>query len=234
MKKDSTTGRLLNEVSEQLTFENLVTEEKETPEIIPILSGKFQPRKVEELLPDVDIIPDTYIIYPTGGYHPFHGVSNTPPKYQQKIWPYVKRIKFGEKYKSEEKLNKIRRGVLREGQKLTQINPYLVDGYAFINVERTERYKKRDHRTGKNGKGKEYMTNKKKIMRFHRLIALAWIPNPDNKPMVLHIDDDRTNYLINNLKWGTGKENQEGSMARRPDTMEQKYQDLINKGVIKG
>ena len=70
-------------------------------------------------------------------------------------------------------------------------------------------------------------------MRFHRLIALAWIPNPDNKPMVLHIDDDRTTYLINNLKWGTGKENQEGSMARRPDTMKQKYLDCINKGFIK-
>ena len=221
------------EVSEQLKFENLVSEEEKTPEIIPILPGEFQPRKIEELLSGIDILPDTYIIYPTGGYHPFHGVPNTSPKYQQKIWPYVKRIKFGEKYKSEEILNNIRKGVLREGQKLTQVNPYLVEGYALVNLERTERYKKRDLRQLKNGKTSEYMTNKKKIMRFHRLIALAWIPNPDNKPMVLHIDDDRTNYLINNLKWGTGKENQEGSMARRPDTMKQKYLDCINKGFIK-
>ena len=58
------------EVSEQLKFENLVPEEEKTPEIIPILPGEFQPRKVEELLPNV--LADTYIIYPTGGYHLFY------------------------------------------------------------------------------------------------------------------------------------------------------------------
>ena len=35
------------EVSEQLKFENLLPKEKETPEIIPILPGELQPRKVE-------------------------------------------------------------------------------------------------------------------------------------------------------------------------------------------
>jgi len=55
----------------QLKFENLVPEEKKTPEIILTLPGEFQPRKVEELVPEMDILLDTYIIYPTGGYHPF-------------------------------------------------------------------------------------------------------------------------------------------------------------------
>ena len=81
-------------VKEQLTFENLVPEEKKTPEIIPILPGEFQPRKVEELLPDANLPPDTYLIYPTGGYHPFYGVPNTFPRYQLPIWPRVVRIKF--------------------------------------------------------------------------------------------------------------------------------------------
>ena len=83
-------------------------------------------------------------------------------------------------------------------------------------------------------KTNEYMTNRKKIMLFHRLVALAWIPNPDNKSLVLHINDDRTNYLVNNLKWGTGKENQAGRIGTRPDTMEQKYQSLVDQGIIKG
>ena len=100
------------EVSEQLKFENLVKEEKKTPEIIPILPGEFQPRKVEELLPEMDILPDTYIIYPNGGYHPFYGVPNTLPRYQEKIWPFVKRIKFSEHFSSEEKRDNARRALM--------------------------------------------------------------------------------------------------------------------------
>ena len=34
----------------QLTFENLVKEEKETPEIIPIRADGLQPRKVEDVI----------------------------------------------------------------------------------------------------------------------------------------------------------------------------------------
>ena len=79
---------------EQLKFENLLPKEKETPEIIPIRADGLQPRKVEELLPDANILLDTYLIYPDGGYHPFYGVPNTLPRYQEKIWPYIKRIKF--------------------------------------------------------------------------------------------------------------------------------------------
>ena len=62
---------------------------------------ELQPRKVEELLPNDNILPNTYLIYPTGGYHPFYGVKNTLPRYQQKIWPYVKRIKFSKRWKGK-------------------------------------------------------------------------------------------------------------------------------------
>ena len=69
---------------------------------------------------------------------------------------------------------------------------------------------------------------------MHRLVALAFIPNPDNKPYVMHINDDSTNYLIENLMWGTSHENNKGKIVRRPDTTEQKYLDFVNKGIIKG
>ena len=57
--------------------------EKEEPIrlIQKIDTSILQPRKVEELIPDKDILPDTYMIYPTGGYHPFYGVPNTFPRY---------------------------------------------------------------------------------------------------------------------------------------------------------
>lgn len=40
-----------------------------------------------------------------------------------------------------------------------------------------------------------------------RLVALTWIPNPDGKPFVCHIDNNPTNNHYKNLYWGTYKEN---------------------------
>ena len=235
MKKDSTMERLLNEMSEQLKFENLVPEEKKTPEIIPILPGEFQPRKVEDVIPDDDIQPDTYMIYPTGGYHPFYGVPNTFPIYQLPIWPFVKRIKFSDKYKSIEKINNARRGTLRENQNNTQLNPSFTANYLTICLLKEGRTVKNAYtKFNKNGTHQTTTTHRSQSFSIHRLVAQAWIPNPENKPQVMHINDDRTNYLRENLKWGTHSENMRGVVSRRPDTMEQKYLNLVDKGVIKG
>ena len=42
---------------------------------------------------------------------------------------------------------------------------------------------------------------------LHRIVAELFIPNPDNKPEVDHIDADRQNNNVNNLHWVTRKEN---------------------------
>ena len=225
------------EVREQLTFENLVPEEKETPEIIPILPGEFQPRKVEEITPDANITPDTYIIYPTGGYHPFYGVPNTLPRYQEKIWPYVKRIKYSELWKSNETLNNQRSAHYKQKHPNShiQLNFDIKNRYVWARLRTnnpqqiTEFTKKK-----KNGEFQKVNTYKIYDTGFHRIVALAWIPNPENKPYVMHINDDSTNYLIENLKWGTPSENNRGVIRRGPDTMEQKYLNLVDKGLIKG
>jgi hypothetical protein len=41
-------------------------------------------------------------------------------------------------------------------------------------------------------------------------------------------------YLLENLLWGTSSDNNRGKKMRRPDTMEQKYANLVAKDVIKG
>lgn len=51
-----------------------------------------------------------------------------------------------------------------------------------------------------NGYGKKYLV--------HRLLAQAFIDNPDMKPQVNHIDGNKTNNALSNLEWVTQSENQ--------------------------
>lgn len=47
-----------------------------------------------------------------------------------------------------------------------------------------------------------------KVYLLHRLVAQTFIPNPENKPEVNHIDGNKLNCCADNLEWSTRRENQ--------------------------
>lgn len=52
-----------------------------------------------------------------------------------------------------------------------------------------------------------YKQGKGQNKTLHRLLAEAFIPNPDDLPFVLHADDNPGNNDLSNLRWGTRSEN---------------------------
>lgn len=46
-----------------------------------------------------------------------------------------------------------------------------------------------------------------KVFSVHRLVAMTFVPNPDNLPIVNHLDSDRTHNYFENLEWSTYSEN---------------------------
>jgi hypothetical protein len=67
-------------------------------------------------------------------------------------------------------------------------------------------------------KGYRIVKLNNKNQRIHRLVALAFIPNPDNKLYVDHIDNNPQNNNMNNLRWCTQQENQQNKKIKINNT----------------
>ena len=74
-----------------------------------------------------------------------------------------------------------------------------------------------------------YINKKKRQFRLHRLVAEAFIPNPENKPEVDHIDRDGLNNKLDNLRWVTKKENMKNRVysKRHPKVSKKTIKKII-------
>lgn len=67
---------------------------------------------------------------------------------------------------------------------------------------------------------------------IHRLVAQAFIENPNNLPLVMHKDNDPLHNHVSNLKWGTASENIQQAIEehRRPKPILPKNTFLVSNG----
>lgn len=84
--------------------------------------------------------------------------------------------------------------------------------YGITSCGRVWSYKRKKFLKPKdNGKGYLFVglfkDGKEKNFHIHRLVAEAYIPNPDNLPQVDHIDGNKTHNYVNNLQWITNRDN---------------------------
>jgi hypothetical protein len=72
-------------------------------------------------------------------------------------------------------------------------------------------------------------TQKNATFQVHRIVAMAFLPNPENKPMVNHIDGIKHNNHVSNLEWVTAKENFNHSVKNGFNKLQEHNSRMVTK-----
>ena len=85
-------------------------------------------------------------------------------------------------------------------------------------------------KSGLNGNGYYNLTlykdKKRKVLLVHRILALTFIPNPENLPCVDHIDICKTNNNLNNLRWASPELNMQNRNRQKNNKVGHKHINL--------
>lgn len=84
----------------------------------------------------------------------------------------------------------------------------------------------------KNGRGYLRLNRHNKTILVHRLVAQAFIPNPDNLPEVNHKDENKENNNVDNLEWCNSKYNH--NYNKLPQRIGKEHKKPINQYSLDG
>jgi len=97
--------------------------------------------------------------------------------------------------------------VIKDLKPITGFENYLIDCSGKVFSLKSNKYLK----PGDNGRGyfkvNLWRNGRQYTITIHRLVAQAFLPNPDNKSFINHKDGNKLNNTVSNLEWVTPAEN---------------------------